>query len=332
MAYEKVNWKDYPDTTTPVTAQNLNHMDNQIATNEGGISGLSERIGNEDISAYGGNVTSAVQSIGRSAKDSADKVKCISQKMGSTPIDSIGDGSVTGAIAAVDAKAKKNASDITTIKSAISGLDGDFTDVVVEVAKNKNDIAGIKTDIGTENISGIGSSIKNAIANLARRITAAEKGISDLGFDIGKADISSLGSTVKSAIVELKRRIDGKLDAKGMVGTSNKPIYMDLDGIHPINHTVGMSTVVKDPDWDEKTITFSFSGSNRALIMFFPYGAYMVYADRFKNVGAVYKVGGEGLDEAGFSYEIQGQYLHFYRTTNYNAYVSYITSDEATIR
>ena len=32
-AYEKINWKDYPDTSTPITAEKLNHMDNQIKQN-----------------------------------------------------------------------------------------------------------------------------------------------------------------------------------------------------------------------------------------------------------------------------------------------------------
>lgn len=31
MAYTKVNWKDLPDTSTPITAENLNKMDEQIA-------------------------------------------------------------------------------------------------------------------------------------------------------------------------------------------------------------------------------------------------------------------------------------------------------------
>ena len=31
MAYKKVGWKDYPDTTTPVNATNLNQMDEGIA-------------------------------------------------------------------------------------------------------------------------------------------------------------------------------------------------------------------------------------------------------------------------------------------------------------
>ena len=31
MAYKRVNWKDYPDTTTPVNATNLNQMDEGIA-------------------------------------------------------------------------------------------------------------------------------------------------------------------------------------------------------------------------------------------------------------------------------------------------------------
>lgn len=31
MAYKKVGWKDYPDTTTPVNATNLNQMDEGLA-------------------------------------------------------------------------------------------------------------------------------------------------------------------------------------------------------------------------------------------------------------------------------------------------------------
>ena len=33
MAYSKVGWKDYPDTSTPITADRLNHMDDQIKNN-----------------------------------------------------------------------------------------------------------------------------------------------------------------------------------------------------------------------------------------------------------------------------------------------------------
>jgi len=54
MAYSKVNFKDYPDTTTPVSADNLNHMDsgileantkadevaNRVSTLEGTVSGF----------------------------------------------------------------------------------------------------------------------------------------------------------------------------------------------------------------------------------------------------------------------------------------------------
>ena len=61
MAYEKVGWKDYPDKTTPINAQNLNHMDDQIAANaekndtqdqaiqknENDISALNLKMGNK---------------------------------------------------------------------------------------------------------------------------------------------------------------------------------------------------------------------------------------------------------------------------------------------
>ena len=30
MAYEKINWKNYPDKTTLISAENLNHMDEGI--------------------------------------------------------------------------------------------------------------------------------------------------------------------------------------------------------------------------------------------------------------------------------------------------------------
>ena len=37
MAYTRVNWKDLPDTSTPITAENLNKMDEQIAKIGGAI-------------------------------------------------------------------------------------------------------------------------------------------------------------------------------------------------------------------------------------------------------------------------------------------------------
>lgn len=40
MAYEKVKFKDYPNKTTPVNANNLNHMDDQIYSNAEEIEGL----------------------------------------------------------------------------------------------------------------------------------------------------------------------------------------------------------------------------------------------------------------------------------------------------
>ena len=37
MSYTKVGWKDFPDTTTPINATRLNHMDDQIAKNAGDL-------------------------------------------------------------------------------------------------------------------------------------------------------------------------------------------------------------------------------------------------------------------------------------------------------
>lgn len=46
MAYQKINFKNLPSKTTPINAQNLNKMDNQIAENETSIGNLSDEIEN----------------------------------------------------------------------------------------------------------------------------------------------------------------------------------------------------------------------------------------------------------------------------------------------
>ena len=42
MAYEKVGWKDYPDKTTPINAENLNKMEEGIANNDKNIGDMSK--------------------------------------------------------------------------------------------------------------------------------------------------------------------------------------------------------------------------------------------------------------------------------------------------
>ena len=42
MAYERINWKDYPDKTTPVNANNLNKMDTAIKEHDVAIGDTSE--------------------------------------------------------------------------------------------------------------------------------------------------------------------------------------------------------------------------------------------------------------------------------------------------
>lgn len=40
MSYTPINWKDDPDTSTPLDAENLNHMDSQIKASADGIEAL----------------------------------------------------------------------------------------------------------------------------------------------------------------------------------------------------------------------------------------------------------------------------------------------------
>lgn len=41
MAYTRVNWKDYPETDTPITAANLNKMDTGIKEVDTRVDSLS---------------------------------------------------------------------------------------------------------------------------------------------------------------------------------------------------------------------------------------------------------------------------------------------------
>ena len=55
--YEKQLWKDYPDTTTPITADRLNHM-------EEGIKGLSDaQVSIEVVDSLDGNSTTNAPSV-----------------------------------------------------------------------------------------------------------------------------------------------------------------------------------------------------------------------------------------------------------------------------
>ena len=52
MAYTKTNWQNLPNTTTPVNATNLNHIETGIKDNETAISGVAS-----DLSTLSTNVT-----------------------------------------------------------------------------------------------------------------------------------------------------------------------------------------------------------------------------------------------------------------------------------
>lgn len=56
MAYERVNWEDYPSTRTPIDAEHLKHMDD-------GIADLDEKLGDADVSEVASSVTEAVVNI-----------------------------------------------------------------------------------------------------------------------------------------------------------------------------------------------------------------------------------------------------------------------------
>ena len=49
MAYSKINWKDYPEESTPLNALNLNKMDEQIKANADNLEGVAEDL--TDINA-----------------------------------------------------------------------------------------------------------------------------------------------------------------------------------------------------------------------------------------------------------------------------------------
>ena len=50
MSYTPIGWKDYPDKTTPVNAENLNHMDEGILNNNEAITELRESVSEQSKS------------------------------------------------------------------------------------------------------------------------------------------------------------------------------------------------------------------------------------------------------------------------------------------
>lgn len=48
MAYKQIGWKDYPDKTTPMNAQNLKHMEDGIVANDAAIGDVSKISGIDD--------------------------------------------------------------------------------------------------------------------------------------------------------------------------------------------------------------------------------------------------------------------------------------------
>ena len=81
--YEKQLWKDYPDTTTPVTAERLNHM-------EDGIKGLSDaQVSIEVVDSLDGDSTTNAPSV-RAVNEEFIKVKGKISWRNSNPKDGMG--------------------------------------------------------------------------------------------------------------------------------------------------------------------------------------------------------------------------------------------------
>jgi len=57
MSYNKINWRDYPDITTPVNATNLGIMDNQIKANADAIGDI------DSISELGSTISGALNNV-----------------------------------------------------------------------------------------------------------------------------------------------------------------------------------------------------------------------------------------------------------------------------
>lgn len=82
MSYTKKTWKNYPDTTTPITADNLNHMENGIADAHTDIAAI-----NTSLSQFSDNGKVTNFSVGEDGspyityKVGADSV---TKKLGST--------------------------------------------------------------------------------------------------------------------------------------------------------------------------------------------------------------------------------------------------------
>lgn len=51
MSYKKVGWKNYPDTSTPINATNLDHMDSQIQVNANAVDKLNENVTSVKLTA-----------------------------------------------------------------------------------------------------------------------------------------------------------------------------------------------------------------------------------------------------------------------------------------
>ena len=84
MAYNPINWEDYPSEKTPVTAQALNHMDMQIKANADAIVELSKG----DVTTLTGTLSkNATQLIFTSNKFTANsEIKFLTQPYGYSPI------------------------------------------------------------------------------------------------------------------------------------------------------------------------------------------------------------------------------------------------------
>ena len=142
MSYQKVGWKDYPDTSTPINATNLDHMDSQIQTNANAIEEQENLIASveRDTKEY---VDERIQTTQKSIED-----------LRTTTDKSI-------------AKTNENVNDLdSSTQKSIKGLNDNIDAVTRRMDAFENNIAISENSIESVN-AGSGSWLSNGTTQLS---------------------------------------------------------------------------------------------------------------------------------------------------------------------
>ena len=161
----------------------------RIVALETSVTNIVAKIGTDVIDTIGTSITNALVNLNTSITN-------ITTQIGNTNISDIGD-TITEAIRLLtDLKVSKE--EFNIFKQSIF----DWYDRIIALEKS---VTNILTQIGNDVITGIGTSITNALVNLKNRID-------NIMTLIGDVDISSIGTSITNAIVNLKSAIDSKLN------------------------------------------------------------------------------------------------------------------------